>query len=82
MQQATYPLKIQTIRSQGQHPRLQVTFPQALAAAIGLNPGDQVRWALLDRSELHPVRLQPTPPAVKRRSRKNRASEPIIIANS
>ena len=71
MQQATYPLKIQAIRSQGQQPRLYVTFPLALAAAIGLNPGDQVQWELLDRGELHLVRLQPPPPAAKGRSSKN-----------
>jgi hypothetical protein len=71
MQQATYPLKIQAIRSQGQQPRLYVTFPLALAAAIGLNPGDQVQWELLDRGELHLVVLQPPPPAAKGRSSKN-----------
>jgi len=42
MQQTTYPLKIHAIiRSQGQQPRLYVSFPLALAAANGLNPGDQ-----------------------------------------
>jgi hypothetical protein len=67
----TYPLKVQAIRSQGQQPRLYVSFPLALAAAMGLNPGDQVQWELLDRSELHLVRLAPTPPSAKRRARKN-----------
>jgi hypothetical protein len=38
-------------------PRLYVTFPLALATPIGLNPGDQVHWELLDRGELHLVRL-------------------------
>jgi hypothetical protein len=71
MQQATYPLKIQAIRSQGQQPRLYVTFPLALAAAIGLNPGDQVQWELLDRGELHLVRLDPPPPTANRRSPPN-----------
>ena len=32
--QTTYPLKIQAIRSRGQQPRLYVSFPLALAAAI------------------------------------------------
>ncbi len=71
MQQATYPLKIQAIRSQGQQPRLYVTFPLALAAAIGLNPGDQVQWELLDRGELHLVRIAPPPPTAKHRSPPN-----------
>jgi len=56
--QTTYPLKIQAIRSKGQQPRLYVSFPLALAAAIGLEPGDAVQWELLDRRELHLVRLQ------------------------
>jgi hypothetical protein len=73
----TYPLKIQAIRSRGQQPRLYVSFPLALAAAIGLNPGDQVQWELLDREELHLVRLHCGPPAARRRSLKNDASHPL-----
>ena len=67
----TYPLKVQAIRSQGQQPRLYVSFPLALAAAIGLNPGDQVQWELLDRGELHLVRLEPATPTTKRRAGNN-----------
>ena len=66
MQPTTYPLKVKAIRSQGQQPRLYVSFPLALAAAIGLNPGDQVQWELLDRNELRLVRVQAPPPAAKR----------------
>lgn len=69
--QTTYPLKVQAIRSRGQQPRLYVSFPLALAAAIGLNPGDNVQWELLDRGELHLVRLEPPPPTTKRRATKN-----------
>ena len=72
--QITYPLKIQAIRSQGQQPRLYVSFPLALAAAIGLNPGDQVQWELLDRGELHLVRLVVPSPTTKRRARKQPAA--------
>lgn len=68
--QSTYPLKIQAIRSQGKQPRLFVTFPLALAAAIGLNHGDQVQWELLDRSELHLVRLDPSAPSTRHRAPK------------
>lgn len=67
----TYPLKIQAIRSRGQQPRLYVSFPLALAVAIGLEPGDEVQWELLDRGELHLVRLSPPPPVAKRRAREN-----------
>jgi hypothetical protein len=64
--QTTYPLKIQAIRSKGQQPRLYVSFPLALAAAIGLEPADTVQWELLDRRELHLVRLK-VPPTRSRR---------------
>jgi hypothetical protein len=67
----TYPLKIQAIRSQGQQPRLYVSFPLALAAAIGVEPGDEVQWELLDRGELHLVRLSSPPPQARQRARKN-----------
>lgn len=67
----TYPLKIQAIRSRGQQPRFYVSFPLALAAAIGLEPGDAVQWELLDRGELHLVRLSPPAPRAKRRAQEN-----------
>ena len=69
--QTTYPLKIQAIRSKGQQPRLYVSFPLALAVAIGLEPGDSVQWELLDRGELHLVRLDPPSPTARRRAAKN-----------
>jgi hypothetical protein len=75
--ETTCPLKIQALRSQGQQPRLYVSFPLALAAAIGLEPGGQVQWELLDRSELHLVRLATPPPAAKRPARKSRPAQPL-----
>ena len=57
--QAKYPLKIQAIRSKNQQARLYVYFPLPLAAAIGLEAGEEVQWELLDRGELHLVRNQP-----------------------
>jgi hypothetical protein len=66
-----YPLKVQAIRSRGQQPRLYVSFPLALAVAIGLEPGDAVQWELLDRGELHLVRLSPPEPAAKGRASEN-----------
>jgi len=47
-----------------------VSFPLALAAAIGLEPGDEVQWELLDRNELHLVRLDPPLAQAKARARK------------
>ncbi len=66
--QVKFPLKVQAIRSKGQKPRLYVSFPLALAAAIGLEPGEQVEWELLDRSELHLKRLSPPPPSTRKRA--------------
>ena len=68
--QTSYPLRVQAIRSRGQNPRLYVSFPMSLAAAIGLQPGDEVQWELLDRGELHLVRLKTSPPAAKSKVRK------------
>ena len=64
----TYCLNVQAIRSGGQQPRLYVYFPLALAAAIGLRAGDAVQWELLDRAELHLVRVRPTRPLAKKRA--------------
>jgi hypothetical protein len=58
-----YPLRVQAIRSRGQNPRLYVSFPLALAAAIGLEPGEAVQWELLDRGELHLRRPNAPKPA-------------------
>ena len=64
-----YPLRVQAIRSRGQNPRLYVSFPLALAAAIGLEPGEAVQWELLDRGELHLVRPNPPTAAAKSSAR-------------
>jgi hypothetical protein len=56
--QAQYSLKIQAIRSKKQKPRLYVYLPAALAEAISLEAGEDVRWELLTRGELHLVREQ------------------------
>ena len=77
MQEATtYPLKVQVIRSRGQQPRLYVSFPLALAAAIGLEPGEAVQWELLNRGELHLLRPDVLPPSTKHRAARKRAPEP------
>jgi hypothetical protein len=64
-----FPLRVQAIRSRGQNPRLYVSFPLALAAAIGLEPGEAVQWELLDRGELHLLRRQAPVPAAKAKAR-------------
>jgi hypothetical protein len=69
--QTTYPLKVQAMRSEGKQPRFYVSFPLALAAAIGLEAGETVQWELLDRGELHLVRPQVPPPTSRRRAPNN-----------
>jgi hypothetical protein len=68
--QTKYPLKIQAIRSKGQQARLYVYFPLPLAAAIGLEAGEQVEWELLDRGELHLIREQAPPILATQRATK------------
>jgi hypothetical protein len=68
--QPRYALKVQAIRSKGQHPRLYVYMPHALAEAIGLEPGEAVCWELLDRGELHLVRRRAPATRAKRRARR------------
>jgi hypothetical protein len=66
----SYPLRVQAIRSRGQKVRLYVRFPMALAAAIGLEPGEEVQWELLDRGELHLRRVETPPVLAKAQARK------------
>ena len=46
-----------------------MSFPLALAAAIGLEPGEEVQWELLERGELHLLRPNPPTPAAKAKAR-------------
>ena len=66
--QTKYSLKVQAIRPKGQTPKLYVYFPLPLAAAIGLEPGEQVQWELLDRRELHLIRKNPAAPKTRQRA--------------
>lgn len=66
----SYPLRVQAIRSRGQNPRLYVSFPLALAASIGLEPGEEVQWELLDRGELRLLRPNAPRPSTKAKANK------------
>jgi hypothetical protein len=74
MSQTKYTLKIQAIRSKGQQARLYVYFPLPLAAAIGLEAGEEVQWELLDRGELHLMRPKAPEPASSKRAEKTTAT--------
>ena len=70
--QAQYPLKVQAIRPKDARPKLYVYIPIPLAAAIGLQPGDTVQWELLERDELHLIRLNSAPPSTVKRARRHK----------
>jgi hypothetical protein len=64
--EATYPLKIQAIRSKGQNLRFYIYLPMPLAAAIGIKGGEQVQWELLNRQELRLIRSDDAAPRNRR----------------
>lgn len=72
--QAKYTLKVQEIRSKGRAPRMYVVIPIPLAAAIGMQAGEQVQWELLARDELHLVRCSSKTFAKERKGDKSSLS--------
>lgn len=59
--QAKYPVKVQAIRSKGRTDRFYVFIPLPLAAAIGLEAGEEFQWSLADRNNLAVRRIAPPP---------------------
>ena len=55
--QVPFEMKLQVIRSKGRATRLFVNVPLALAAALDMQPGERLRWQLLNRSDLRLIRL-------------------------
>lgn len=47
-----YIIKVQVIRSKERNDRYYVVIPMPLAAAIGLEPGEEVHWMLIDKETL------------------------------
>jgi hypothetical protein len=70
--QAEFPITVQAIRSKGQKARFYVYVPLPLAAAIGLEAGEQVQWTLFDRNTLRMKRYRPRAIKKSRASRKPR----------
>jgi hypothetical protein len=60
--QVLFEMKLQAIRSQGRATRLFVNVPLALASALDMQPGERLRWQLLNRSDLRLIRLEAPPP--------------------
>lgn len=65
---AVYPLRVQAIKTKGQNVRFFVYIPMPLAAALGVEGGEEVSWELLSRDELHLVRKSPAPVKAKKRT--------------
>ncbi len=62
--QAQYPVKVQAIHSKGRTDRFYVFIPLPLAAAIGLEAGEEIQWSLTDRDTLSVRRVQTPKPEV------------------
>jgi len=73
--QVQYPITVQAIRSKGQKARLYVYVPLPLAAAIGLEPGEEVQWTLLDRNTLQMKRCRSEPIETARTARRTKAKK-------
>jgi hypothetical protein len=65
--QVTFPVKVQEMRSKNQKPRYYIYIPVALSSALGISPGEEMSWELLDRNELHLIRLKPKPTTTTQR---------------
>ena len=65
--QPSFPVKVQEMRSKKQKPRYYIYIPVALSSALGVASGEEMSWELLDRNELHLVRLNPKPTTTAQR---------------
>ena len=73
--QAQYPVKVQAIRSKGRTDRFYVFIPLPLAAAIGLEGGEEFQWSLTDRNSLAVHRLSSIPPPVRSAKKKKKPKQ-------
>ena len=51
-----FPIRVQQMRSKGQQPRFYVYVPLALAAALGIEAGEEVHWELLGLFHIHYIK--------------------------
>jgi hypothetical protein len=68
--QVIFEMKLQAIRSQGRAARLFVNIPLALASALDMQPGERLRWQLLNRSDLRLIRLEASAPKKRQKKKK------------
>jgi len=74
--QAIYSVKVQGIRSKGRKDRFYVVIPMPLAAAIGLESGEDIHWSLMDRNTLLMKRLKTGQAERSPRNRKKASKKP------
>ena len=72
--QAIYAVKVQGIRAKGRKDRFYVVIPMPLAAAIGIESGEEVHWSLTDRDTLLLKRVNAKPARVAPRTPRARAA--------
>jgi len=74
--QAKYPVKVQAIHSKGRMDRFYVFIPLPLAAAIGLEGGEELQWFLRDRDTLWVRRVEPqTQPTDDKKTKKGKTKQ-------
>ncbi len=62
----SFPTKLQLIKRKASQ-QFYVNFPSASAQMLDFQPGEQLEWILLDRSQLVLNRLQPPPVELKKK---------------
>ncbi len=62
----SFPTKLQLIKRKASQ-QFYVNFPSASAQMLDFQPGEQLEWILLDRSQLVLNRLQPPPIELKKK---------------
>ncbi len=73
--QAQYPVKVQAIRSKGRTDRFYVFIPLPLAAAIGMEAGEEFQWSLADRNVLSVHRVSPATDRLTANGTKKKAKQ-------
>jgi hypothetical protein len=73
--QAQYPVKVQAIHSKGRTDRFYVFIPLPLAAAIGLEGGEEFQWSLVDRNSLSVHRLNKTQTPIQNKTEKKKTQK-------
>ena len=72
--QSSFSVKVQEMRSKNQKPRYYIYLPVALSAALGIEAGEEMSWEVLDREELHLVRVHAKPTTTTKRVKSQKSA--------